>query len=74
MSDGPDHDFGRQSALAVAKSEVRADKLQGLLAAIAAAFLSIDFFAPAIMDRDLPELFAAILFGILPAQFGVLAV
>lgn len=73
MSDGPGHDFGRQTA-AAAKAEVRASKLQHPLAILAAAFLTVDFFAPAAMDRVPPEIFSVILFGILPAQFGVLAV
>ena len=74
MSGGPDHDLERQTARAAAMAEVRADKFQGRLAAVAGAFLTVDFFAPAIMDRGPPEIIGVILFGILPAQFGVLAV
>lgn len=74
MSEGPGHDLERQTAPAAAQADVRPSKLQGPLAAIAAAFLTVDFFTPAIMDARLPEILGVILFGMLPAQFGVLAV
>lgn len=74
MSIGPDHDLACQTAPAAAKSDVRAGKLHRPLAVLAAAFLTVDFFAAAILDARLPEFFGAILFGILPAQFGVLAI
>ena len=74
MSDGPEHNLERLTPRAAAKAEVRADKLQGSLAALATAFLTADFLAPAIMDRGPPEIIGVAIFGILPAQFGVLAV
>lgn len=74
MTIGPDDDLGRHTTPAATKAEWRPSQLQGPLAMIAAAFMSVDFFAAVILDARLPEIVGAILFGILAAQFGVLAI
>ncbi|HUY92213.1 MAG TPA: hypothetical protein VMV10_25965 [Pirellulales bacterium] len=74
MSDEPDHDLERQSAPAAAIAAPRAANVTRLLAALAAGSLGLDYFFAGIMDADPPAFIGAILLGMMPVQFGLLAI